>query len=364
MYRIIFMFYKRSKNDLTCFSHNTNTGFEMARNRMIKVDFWSDEKIGELSDKAKLMFIGMWNFADDEGIIRANVPYIKSCIFPYETESIDTYNRAFLELCESGFILEYTKNKEKYCIIKSFNKHQVINKKQKSRNPAPDYRNCEKYKDYIYSLADDHCPECGRYFSIQKADLYDTFPTIDHIFPQSKGGTDHPSNLRVICASCNRKKSDKVLEYLNYVNDTVVVDDECSIKENVKVKVNEKENIKANKKSNASKAVDELKKFEVIDELSENTEFFSKISIATQRKFVATYHLEYITECVSDAEIWLEDNPKKKIGAFFGGWLKRGYDQWLSKNNKSSLAEEKRLIEKYALPDLTDEDQTWLSQLD
>lgn len=40
-----------------------------------------------------------------------------------------------------------------------------------------------------------------------------TFPfqnfTIDHVVPQSKGGTDHIDNLQLLCAACNSKKGNR-----------------------------------------------------------------------------------------------------------------------------------------------------------
>lgn len=45
-------------------------------------------------------------------------------------------------------------------------------------------------------------PECEACSSTNR-------PTIDHIVPQSKGGSDHPSNLRTLCHSCNSSKKDK-----------------------------------------------------------------------------------------------------------------------------------------------------------
>lgn len=46
---------------------------------------------------------------------------------------------------------------------------------------------------------DDHsCARCG-----QNSDL-----TIDHVFPFSKGGGHELENLRVLCKSCNERKSD------------------------------------------------------------------------------------------------------------------------------------------------------------
>ena len=51
---------------------------------MIDPEFWSDEKTGSLSFSARLLFIGMWNYADDDGIIKARPEYLKSSIFPYD----------------------------------------------------------------------------------------------------------------------------------------------------------------------------------------------------------------------------------------------------------------------------------------
>ena len=35
--------------------------------------------------------------------------------------------------------------------------------------------------------------------------------TLDHIYPKSKGGTNHKENLQILCLRCNFLKADKVL---------------------------------------------------------------------------------------------------------------------------------------------------------
>ena len=37
---------------------------------------------------------------------------------------------------------------------------------------------------------------------------------VDHVVPQSRGGTDHLENLQLLCSSCNRIKGDRPMEYL------------------------------------------------------------------------------------------------------------------------------------------------------
>jgi len=37
---------------------------------------------------------------------------------------------------------------------------------------------------------------------------------VDHVIPQSRGGTDHVDNLQLLCSSCNRIKGNRTMEYL------------------------------------------------------------------------------------------------------------------------------------------------------
>lgn len=57
------------------------------------------------------------------------------------------------------------------------------------------------------------CAICGRECSFDDREYGSvgrTYPTIDHIFPMSKGGSHVWSNVQVACFECNAKKSDSV----------------------------------------------------------------------------------------------------------------------------------------------------------
>lgn len=107
----------------------------MARIRSIKPEFWTDEKIVELDVWTRLLFIGLWNFADDEGRMVASERRIRMQIFPADTVDI---RRALDELSTNGFIERYTVDGIEYLQIAHFTKHQKIDRRTPSKLPSPD----------------------------------------------------------------------------------------------------------------------------------------------------------------------------------------------------------------------------------
>ena len=55
----------------------------MARIRTVKPEFWTDSKTGTLSDRAKILFLGILNFCDDYGVIENDAGALKARILPY-----------------------------------------------------------------------------------------------------------------------------------------------------------------------------------------------------------------------------------------------------------------------------------------
>jgi len=111
----------------------------MARIRSIKPEFWDDEKLAmQTSRDARLLFIGLWNFADDFGIVKGNPVWLKNKIFPYEDIPKNQITLWLKKLTAVFSIIPFTANNEQFYFIRNFSKHQVINKPSKSlRNPTP-----------------------------------------------------------------------------------------------------------------------------------------------------------------------------------------------------------------------------------
>lgn len=108
----------------------------MARIRSIKPDFWNNERVLECSPIARLMFIGMWNFADDTGRMKFSPKTIKAQIFPLDDISVADVAGMIDELSSNGLIQIYYVDTVGYLYILGW-AHQKIDRPQKSKCPNP-----------------------------------------------------------------------------------------------------------------------------------------------------------------------------------------------------------------------------------
>jgi len=105
----------------------------MARKRMIDPEFWSDEQVGKWSFQSRLFYIGLWNFADDEGRFKSNDALLKAQIFPYDKKI--NINRLKQEL--GNKIQWYESEGSQYGFIRNFLKYQKIDHPTESKLPVP-----------------------------------------------------------------------------------------------------------------------------------------------------------------------------------------------------------------------------------
>ena len=62
-------------------------------------------------------------------------------------------------------------------------------------------------KHVLYGKQEGRCNGCQTDFPFKIME-------VDHVIPQSRGGTDHVDNLQLLCSSCNRIKGDRPQAYL------------------------------------------------------------------------------------------------------------------------------------------------------
>ena len=67
------------------------------------------------------------------------------------------------------------------------------------RTDVVDLPNYRSHKHTLYGIQEGICVGCQVFFPFRNM-------TIDHIIPESKGGTDHFQNLQLLCGACNSMK--------------------------------------------------------------------------------------------------------------------------------------------------------------
>ena len=108
----------------------------MSRIRTIKPEFWTSEQIMECSPLARLAFIGMWNFCDDNGVHPASCKTLKAQIFPADDLTAADVQSLIKELLQQRLIVEFHAENRTWWWVTGW-RHQLINRPSKSRFPLP-----------------------------------------------------------------------------------------------------------------------------------------------------------------------------------------------------------------------------------
>ncbi len=67
------------------------------------------------------------------------------------------------------------------------------------QRPRPTFSDSDK--QFVYERQKGLCKGCKEKLPLKTLEM-------DHIIPYSRGGTDKPSNLQMLCGSCNKSKGD------------------------------------------------------------------------------------------------------------------------------------------------------------
>ena len=150
----------------------------MARIRTIKPDFWSDEKIVELTPWARLLFIALWNFSDDEGRMPLSHKKIKMLVFPGDDVDVPS---CLEELSREQLIQVYEGGGRRYLAIRNFAVHQRIEKKTASKLPSPE--DAPTSPELPRPLDDDSGTHGERSVSLPEAST-ESSPSIPEVLPE------------------------------------------------------------------------------------------------------------------------------------------------------------------------------------
>ena len=72
------------------------------------------------------------------------------------------------------------------------------------RTDLGDLPNYRTHRHRLYGEQEGVCAGCATHFPFRVME-------VDHILPRSRGGTDHPANLQLLCSGCNRSKGGRTM---------------------------------------------------------------------------------------------------------------------------------------------------------
>lgn len=133
----------------------------MARTRSIKPGFFDNDVLGDLPPLTRLLFIGLWCIADREGRLEDRPRKIKKAILGYDDVDSGGVDAMLQSLQDTGFIIRYEAEGNRYIQVINFVKHQNPHMKEKpSEIPPPTGFDAGTYQEPAHS-AEKHQTSTG-----------------------------------------------------------------------------------------------------------------------------------------------------------------------------------------------------------
>lgn len=120
----------------------------MARIRTIKPEFWTDETIVELDYADRLLFIGLWNFADDQGYLPLRPKRIKMQVFPGDEFDVLA---ALRRLWESSLLSLYACPDGLLLHIRNWSRHQKVSNPAREKYSPSDLHKLSEWTTDVQS---------------------------------------------------------------------------------------------------------------------------------------------------------------------------------------------------------------------
>jgi len=112
----------------------------VARIRSVKPEFWDDRKLAKRTSRdARLLYIALWNLADEHARLNGDPQWIKGQVFPYDDDlGVPAVEALIKELAALERIVMYDADGDPYLFLPKLACHQRLEPdKVKSRIPDP-----------------------------------------------------------------------------------------------------------------------------------------------------------------------------------------------------------------------------------
>ncbi len=108
----------------------------MSRDRTLPSDFWTREAVIDCSMMARLLFLGLWNFADDHGVQPLRPRTIRMQVFPGDPIGDEEVRALIEELVARGLLRIFTAKGQDYVSVVHWEQVQRVGRRARHRHPA------------------------------------------------------------------------------------------------------------------------------------------------------------------------------------------------------------------------------------
>jgi len=185
---------------------------------MIDPGFWESVTVASWPYFDRLLFIGLFSHADDQGRLMGHPVLVRSKVFPFDDVPMDDITTALAKFETSESIIRYTVDGKDYIQLVNWWKWQHAQWAWPSKMPPPpNWEDCicfcagtkvtrvnwpvspdtiwRRIRRTIFERDSYTCRYCGA-----------PAQHVDHVHPRSQGGGDELDNLVAACAPCNLSK--------------------------------------------------------------------------------------------------------------------------------------------------------------
>lgn len=107
----------------------------MARNRTIPPEFWTCEAVIDCKPMTRLLFLGLWNFADDHGVQPLRPRTIRLQVLPGDALDNEDVRAMIEELAARKLVRIYQVDGVEYLAVVDWEQYQRVGKNARRRYP-------------------------------------------------------------------------------------------------------------------------------------------------------------------------------------------------------------------------------------
>ncbi|KWT61871.1 hypothetical protein ADL21_11355 [Streptomyces albus subsp. albus] len=112
----------------------------MARIRSIKPEFFTSLTIAGLPLTARLTFIGLWTYVDDNGVGVDEPRLVRAAVWPLDDRTAAEVDADLEALRDASLVIRYEYDGRRYLAVRNFAEHQKVSHPRRPRYPQPPHR--------------------------------------------------------------------------------------------------------------------------------------------------------------------------------------------------------------------------------